>query len=57
MMQQRFPWVQLMQLGIGTYNIAPREFWNCTLRELIFMREPQSLVRAQLTELMKEWPD
>jgi uncharacterized phage protein (TIGR02216 family) len=56
-MQQRFPWAELMQLGIGTYNIAPREFWNCTLRELIFTRGNNGFARLTLNELMKEWPD
>jgi uncharacterized phage protein (TIGR02216 family) len=54
---QRFPWAAVMQLGIGTYHIPPKEFWSCTLRELVFMRGEGGLMREQLFELMKEWPD
>ena len=57
MMQHTFPWGQLMQLGIGTYHIPPREFWNCTLRELVFRRQQHTLARTTLNTLMKEWPD
>jgi uncharacterized phage protein (TIGR02216 family) len=56
-MTERFPWLQLMRLGIGTFHISPREFWNCTLRELVLMRGTGGMVRQQLEELMKEWPD
>jgi uncharacterized phage protein (TIGR02216 family) len=54
---QRFPWVELMRLGIGTLHIPPREFWNCTLREVVFQRGDAGLKRMQLNDLMKEWPD
>jgi uncharacterized phage protein (TIGR02216 family) len=54
---QRFPWADLMRLGIGTYHIPPREFWNCTLRELVFVRGDAGLVRRTLDQLMKAWPD
>jgi uncharacterized phage protein (TIGR02216 family) len=53
----KFPWLELMRLGIGTYHIAPREFWTCTLRELVFMRGAAGLNRMTLNNLMKEWPD
>jgi uncharacterized phage protein (TIGR02216 family) len=54
---QHFPWGALMQWGIGTLHIPPREFWNCTLRELVFLRGDGGLLRGRLDELMKEWPD
>jgi uncharacterized phage protein (TIGR02216 family) len=54
---QRFPWPELMRLGIGTYNISPREFWTCTLRELVFLRGENGLSRTRLENLMLEWPD
>jgi uncharacterized phage protein (TIGR02216 family) len=54
---QRFPWGQLMRLGIGTFHIPPREFWNSTLREIVFLRGEPSLKRDVLEDLMKEWPD
>jgi uncharacterized phage protein (TIGR02216 family) len=54
---ERFPWLALMRLGIGTYHLSPREFWNCTLRELVFARGVEGISRAGLVEMMKEWPD
>ncbi len=54
---QRFPWGELMRLGIATYHIPPREFWTCTLRELVFLRGEAGLNRNLLNDLMKEWPD
>jgi uncharacterized phage protein (TIGR02216 family) len=53
----KFPWFELMRLGIGTYHIPPREFWTCTLREIVFMRGAPGLNRTALDNLMKEWPD
>jgi uncharacterized phage protein (TIGR02216 family) len=52
-----FPWLQLMRLGIGTYHLSPREFWNCTLRELVFTRGVEGMTRAGLDEMMRAWPD
>jgi uncharacterized phage protein (TIGR02216 family) len=54
---QRFPWSEVMRLGIATHHIPPREFWTCTLRELVLLRGEPGLQRGQLNELMKEWPD
>ena len=54
---ERFPWLALMRLGIGTYHLSPREFWNCTLRELVFTRGVEGVSRLGLVEMMKEWPD
>jgi uncharacterized phage protein (TIGR02216 family) len=54
---KRFPWGEVMRLGIVTLHISPREFWTCTLRELVFLRGGDELVRGRLDELMKEWPD
>ena len=57
MSAERFPWLALMRLGIGTYHLSPREFWNCTMRELVFTRGVEGVSRGTLIELMKEWPD
>jgi uncharacterized phage protein (TIGR02216 family) len=54
---QRFPWAAVMRLGIGTYHIPPKDFWCCTLRELVFMRGDAGLERAGLNKLLREWPD
>jgi uncharacterized phage protein (TIGR02216 family) len=56
-MMQRFPWDAVMRLGIGTYHIPPREFWLCTLREIVLTRGDDGLKRGRLIELMKLWPD
>ena len=56
-LSERFPWLALMRLGIGTYHLSPREFWNCTLRELVFVRDGGGVSRQVLVEMMKEWPD
>jgi uncharacterized phage protein (TIGR02216 family) len=54
---ERFPWMTLMRLGIGVYHLSPREFWSCTLRELVFVRGDTGISRAGLVELMGQWPD
>lgn len=54
---QRFPWGEVMRLGIATYHIPPRDFWNCTLRELVVVRRDRGLQRRRLNELIEEWPD
>jgi uncharacterized phage protein (TIGR02216 family) len=54
---QGFPWGEVMRLGIVTLQISPREFWTCTLRELVLLRGDAGLQRGRLNELMKEWPD
>jgi uncharacterized phage protein (TIGR02216 family) len=56
-MMPHFPWAELMRLGIGTYHLAPRDFWNCTLRELIPLRGAAGLSRTALDALMARWPD
>lgn len=56
-MMQRFPWGEVMRLGIGTYHISPREFWACTLRELIFIRGNAGFGQELMTQLMQQYPD
>jgi uncharacterized phage protein (TIGR02216 family) len=56
-MMQRFPWAELMRLGIVTLNLPPREFWSCTLREIVLLRGNAGIGRGQLNDMMKEWPD
>ena len=46
-----------MRLGIGTYHLSPREFWNCTLRELVFTRSVDGISRGVLVGMMGQWPD
>jgi hypothetical protein len=43
-MMQRFPWGEVMRLGIATYHIP-------------LTRGDDGLKRGQLIELMKLWPD
>ena len=54
---QCFPWGELMRLGIGRMHMPPREFWMCTLRELVPLRGQAGFSRGALDDLMKEWPD
>jgi uncharacterized phage protein (TIGR02216 family) len=54
---QRFPWGEVMRLGIITLHLSPRDFWSSTLRELVPPRSNEGLPRGQLAELMQQWPD
>jgi uncharacterized phage protein (TIGR02216 family) len=54
---QSFPWREVMRFGIVTLQISPREFWGCTLRELIPLAGNGGFQRPELNTLMKEFPD
>ncbi|CAN5209193.1 hypothetical protein BH10PSE7_BH10PSE7_03700 [soil metagenome] len=54
----KFPWAELMHLGLGRLRLSPRDFWAMTLRELhaaLGVRQP--LRRAELDDLMRRFPD
>jgi uncharacterized phage protein (TIGR02216 family) len=54
----RFPWAELMHLGLGRLRLAPRDFWAMTLHELHAASGAQSpLLRTNLDELMRRYPD
>jgi uncharacterized phage protein (TIGR02216 family) len=52
----RFPWGELMQLGLHVLKLPPEHFWRMTMRELICPRST-ALTQARLEELMQKFPD
>lgn len=55
----KFPWGQLMKLGMGRLRLSPQEFWRSTLREIASATgvPPRPLLRQSLNELMENFPD
>ena len=61
----RFPWAELMNLGLGRLRLAPDAFWSMTPRELHaaargIAGRPASLpppARRDLQTLMQRYPD
>lgn len=57
-MKERFPWVRLMQLGLGVLRWPPRDFWSSTLREIAAAFPAQEgMARNALDRLMQRYPD
>ncbi|WP_084465886.1 MULTISPECIES: rcc01693 family protein [unclassified Aminobacter] len=59
---RRFPWDDVIALGLGLLRLPPRDFWTMTPRELAhalrFLRGDQTPpTRAALAELMRMFPD
>lgn len=56
----RFPWPEMMALGLGRLKLSPREFWAATPRE-IAAALPQArgaaLPRGVLETLLQQFPD
>jgi uncharacterized phage protein (TIGR02216 family) len=60
MTREKFPWSQLMHLGLGLLRLSPHEFWRSTLRELSAAADHAMippLLRQNLDQLMNEYPD
>jgi uncharacterized phage protein (TIGR02216 family) len=57
----KFPWADVMALGLGQLRLAPDAFWSMTLRELMAAAGThtieQGLPRTLLTQLMERYPD
>jgi uncharacterized phage protein (TIGR02216 family) len=59
----KFPWAQLMRLGLHDLNLSPREFWRSTLRELGSAAGPvpppagMAVLRQNLLHMMEQYPD
>ncbi len=58
----KFPWSNILQLGIGRLRLSPEQFWRSTLRELVLaaglVPSPQvPLLRQSLFEMMENYPD
>jgi uncharacterized phage protein (TIGR02216 family) len=56
---KKFPWSQLMRLGLGHLRLSLQEFWRSTLREISSATGVSSspLLRQTLNELMEHYPD
>lgn len=58
-----FPWMFIMQFGLGTLKLSPSEFWNLSLHELnaaLMAHYPESTQptsRDWLMNAMIEFPD
>jgi uncharacterized phage protein (TIGR02216 family) len=55
----KFPWGALLRTGLLDMHMAPRDFWQSTLRELsaVFPKSQNTPDRDALTKLMNEFPD
>lgn len=60
----RFPWTQMLALGLGQLRLAPHQFWQMTPKELLAAAGPLTahvgagpLQRADLRTLMTLYPD
>jgi uncharacterized phage protein (TIGR02216 family) len=58
----KFPWIPILQLGIGRLRLSPDQFWRSTLRELVLaaglLSSPESpLLRQSLLDMMEHYPD
>ena len=51
----------MMQAGLGTLGLSPRDFWAATPREIAAAlgtaERPQALARADLDRLINNFPD
>lgn len=56
----RFPWDEMMALGLGRLRLAPRDFWAATPREIAAafpLRRRAVLPRGAFEQLLKQFPD
>ena len=56
----RFPWPEMMALGLGTLRLSPRDFWAATPREIAAAFPNQraaALPRGVLEQLLEQFPD
>jgi uncharacterized phage protein (TIGR02216 family) len=59
----KFPWGQMMQLGLGLLRLSPTEFWRSTPREIAAaLGSPpkptdERALRQNLDAMMREYPD
>jgi uncharacterized phage protein (TIGR02216 family) len=62
-MTEKFPWAELMHLGLGTLQLSPAEFWRSSPRELMAAcgsppaPHTAKLLRQNLNDMMKRYPD
>ena len=56
----KFPWGQMMAMGLGTLRLSPRDFWAATPREIAAaFPKPHgaALPRGVLEQLLEQFPD
>jgi uncharacterized phage protein (TIGR02216 family) len=56
----KFPWAEMMAMGLGTLRLPPREFWAATPREIAAgfpKRHGAALPRGVLEHLLQQFPD
>jgi len=56
----KFPWADVMAMGLGTLRLPPRAFWAATPREIAaaFPKRPGAgLPRGVLEQLLQQFPD
>lgn len=56
----KFPWAEMMAMGLGTLHLSPREFWAATPREIAAAfpkRYGAALPRGVLEQLLQQFPD
>jgi uncharacterized phage protein (TIGR02216 family) len=56
----RFPWPEMMALGLGTLRLSPRDFWEATPREIAAacpVRRRTVLPRGVFEQLLQQFPD
>ena len=56
----KFPWGQMMAMGLGTLPLSPRDFWAATPREIAAaFPKPHgaALPRGVLEQLLEQFPD
>lgn len=56
----KFPWAEMMAMGLGRLRLSPRDFWAATPREIAAAfptRKPAALPRGVLEQLLQQFPD
>ena len=56
----RFPWDEMMALGLGRLRLAPRDFWAATPREIaatLPARPHGVFPRSAFEQLLQQFPD
>lgn len=56
---ERFPWANMMRLGLGVLRLPPEQFWRTTPREIAAAFGPlhQGFDRKSFEQLMRDHPD
>lgn len=58
--EQGFPWRRVMEIGLGTLQLSPAEFWAATPREIAAafpLDQSMPMRRIDLDDMIKQFPD